>query len=538
MYNHTELNIILLLSILMHKICQDSKKCTSKVDTSKSIKKVSLNYDKSKYDNGDYQGLLKDIKKKYSKDIKNYQINDSINIFIKYYKDKSDENFNKVYETINTLKKDHAYVMKNNIKQSNIKDIISILTKIAKTVGADTFELTIPQMQKLKSSNPKNMKRYSDMFKALLNALSTTVKSELSKAKIDYISLTDINKVIEKIGFPKIYGSDSDKVFIDMGFNVFNSEGDIMSCKMSPYRMRIQVNDKYNAKKDNGYLLKFQAIGAKTWQWCFSKDYKKRKKGKIYLEVNKLLKNIDTYQAKWQKDIHSKDVKISQCALACEIIYITAMRVGTKGNETGGEKTYGLLTLQGKHIKCDGSKVTLAYEGKKAQSQKHVISNKDIAKELCPMVKGKNDQAFEINGDALNDYIRNKLGMKITIHKFRTLRGTAIAYNKLIKDKPCNKLKTDKAKLDYLKKVMTEVGELLGHFNNGKVTYTTALKNYVDPNIIVRYFDECKLKVPKQIQQMVESDDAGANAFITEWMDEPYAQEALKKLTYWTRDFV
>jgi len=130
--------------------------------------------------------------------------------------------------------------------------------------------------------------------------------------------------------------------------------------------------------------------------------------------------------------------------------------------------------------------------------------------------------------------------MEITIHKFRTLKSTKIANDLLIKNNPClnNEGLNTKQKMDYFKKSIEQIAEMLKHHSGDKVTINTAIKNYIDPIVLNKYFEICKLPAPKQIKMMLEYTNPDSDA-ITEIPDTTGITRKYtdKKLTFWTRHF-
>jgi DNA topoisomerase IB len=260
-----------------------------------------------------------------------------------------------------------------------------------------------------------------------------------------------------------------------------------------------------------------------------------------YDKINQIINKIDEIRKIWLKDMNDKDLTKAQFGLATEIIYNTAMRVGTEGNMTNGQPTYGLLTLRAKDVKCDNNKVVFDYIGKAGVRHKHIITDKKVVKLICILKKNRksDEKLFKITPEQLNLYLKNRLKLPITIHKFRTLKGTKIAYKKLIEENPCSKLKTEKEKLDYLKKVLLEIGKELGHYSGEKITGETALKNYIDLSIIKQYFEKCNIKVNKKFQKLfslIEHIDNIPDEYPA-WPGIYDTAKAAKILTHYTKYF-
>ena len=97
----------------------------------------------------------------------------------------------------------------------------------------------------------------------------------------------------------------------------------------------------------------------------------------------------------------------------------------------------------------------------------------------------------------INKYLKS-IGVPagVTIHKFRTLRGTMLAATALGKSPFKNRATQPSAAVvnAWLKKQLEAVAKELGHFTNGKLTINTAIQNYIDPQLLEDFFKDAQVR--------------------------------------------
>lgn len=540
-----EHQIIQVITIAIGSICKHDKRCKVNSEGFDKIKKtnpiIKENHLTLKYEN--LENEFKIISK-VAKTVNNYKIIDLVNAVRQYLKNPSDKTWARVLGSYSEVQKhvSKRFQEVNSHTTKYAEQSTQVLKKIVKSVAnRDGIALSIPELKKLKEKSPEIYLKYMNTFNSMLDTVKTEIQKYLLAKHEHMASVTQINsdlmsKKLEPIFHIKKY----DEVLVDLNFNLYNKKKVKLACKLPLYRVELIPNPEYNADTDDQYVFKYQALGASVMQYCFSENYKKSKTTKKYENVDKLMTELPKMRKIWLSDLKSNNVAKQQFGAACEIVYHTAMRIGTKGNKTNGTPTYGLLTLKVKHIKCNNSSVKFDYIGKAGIHHVHELKEPAVAKVICHLVANKkpDDNVFSITPDQLNQYLLKTLHSPVTIHKFRTLKGTKLAYEKLLKDDVCSKMKSDAEKLNYLKQVSLEIGKELGHVSGEKVTGDTALKNYIDPNIIKQYFEKCNLKMPKKFQQLTEEDVYDTIPEYPQWPGYYQAEPAHKILTYYTKNFV
>ncbi len=382
-------------------------------------------------------------------------------------------------------------------KPDVIKRLQKQLYSIAQKIDSSSKEGEV-DIQKL--AQHKLKPEYMQLKQDLVKKLKYAIQYLFHKYKWKYISIQTLNRELRKLGYPPVL-VDTNLICIDAQLKLYVCKTKKeLDCNIPLIHVEIEINKDYNPEKDDSYVLKFRPIGGKSWQFCYTKDYKKRVVKGYTEKLKYLLKNIEKYRRRWLKDLESKDPIIKQMALATELLYQTAARIGTETKDT-----FGLVTILRKHIKCDNKKCVIRYPGKKGIIQTHIIDDPKLVKYLKELIKNKkpSERVFTFKAQKLNDYLRKRIGLPITAHKFRHLKGSAIAYKYLFEENPYKNIDDPKVHLKYFKQVMLDVGKTLGHINNEKPTWTTAVKYYVDPHLILDYFEKYNIPLPKSMQKLL-----------------------------------
>lgn len=278
----------------------------------------------------------------------------------------------------------------------------------------------------------------------------------------------------------------------------------------------VAMNPAYT-KGSTKYVFKTRAPGAKTWQTIYTKDAKGTSTEQKYAKTAEAIAQLEKARELWRRDLMGNDYDYGKpMGALVEMLYLTQARIGTEGNEAEGGSTYGLTTLLGEHYIFKGNKVFLKYRGKKGARQEHVIdaSTDKWSKELVSYLADiwddadNDEQMFGYSAREVNAYIKTRLKLNITAHKFRTIRGTLLMEELLeAAKKKLGENPTEKAILVEFNKAAEEVGAVLGHSNKtpdggSKITGSTAIKSYISPAVMLEYFAHYGVRPPVAVERL------------------------------------
>jgi DNA topoisomerase-1 len=161
-------------------------------------------------------------------------------------------------------------------------------------------------------------------------------------------------------------------------------------------------------------------------------------------------------------------------ATALALIDELSIRVGNDGYAKEN-KTYGVTTLQNRHIDIDHDTITLHFIGKSHQEQEFELKNSRLAEVLQQEIEMPGARLFQyfdaehhkhpLTSCEVNEFIKDMTNSDFTAKDFRTWSGTLEAYQ--LMKKACASLteedRTDKGYAKSMKEIMGCVAEKLGN---------------------------------------------------------------------------
>lgn len=422
-----------------------------------------------------------------------------------------------------------AFIKETRSQAPAKKALMAIVKKVTKRANSDT--LTPEEMKKLKESNPLLAKEYNRIRKdfngAWREALQTFVR-ESGKRLVPYNSvLKFLDSQGMKYTLPKGFDGDVD----DSG-KLYTKSGKMINGVPNAYTSPVVIvmNPEYNPKLDDSFVFLSQKADGSAGGYFYTTEYRKKATQQKFAHVDVIKTKIKAIRNKWMPSLKEgvSDVK-GVMATVLEILLQYSARIGSKGNGTDGKPTFGISTLQVKHVKiAQNGDVTIAYKGKDGVAQTHTIragdsqSGKYLSANIRALVKGKspNDPLFTFTGVSgkqrpVNATMINRYfgllgaGGVVTVHKMRTLRGT-ILFTKSMEEELA-KLKTKQVTETQARKIFlamaVKVGAILGHIRTTaggtktKVTGATALQSYIDPTVQLQYFIQLGIRPPKYLEK-------------------------------------
>lgn len=155
------------------------------------------------------------------------------------------------------------------------------------------------------------------------------------------------------------------------------------------------------------------------------------------------------------------------------------------------DPSFGLSTLRPDHLSTKGGCVLLNFPGKSGVEHSGTVGDAEVCSVLKDLKRRRRgeDRLFaywdtasrtwrEIDADAVNDYLKEISGERMTAKDFRTWHGTVKAAKELAELGP---QPTEAQRKKAVSQAMKEVAGLLGN------TPAVARSAYVDPRVIERY---------------------------------------------------
>ncbi|HEY1074924.1 MAG TPA: DNA topoisomerase IB [Patescibacteria group bacterium] len=207
-------------------------------------------------------------------------------------------------------------------------------------------------------------------------------------------------------------------------------------------------------------------------------------------------------------------------ATLVQLLEKTLIRVGNE-EYAKENKSFGLTTLQSKHVEVEAHEIKFAFKGKSNQYHEITLQDKRLARivsklqdlpgqELFQYVDD-NDNLHEIHSDDINQYLQEVTGQDFTAKDFRTWKGTVLAAKALLKCEACKSKTQAKRNLNAaIRDVASELGNTPG----------VCRKAYIHPKLIATYTTtmtlECLNCTPTQLEEFkhLHKDEASIMVFL------------------------
>ncbi|MBB3870583.1 DNA topoisomerase IB [Brevundimonas mediterranea] len=180
-------------------------------------------------------------------------------------------------------------------------------------------------------------------------------------------------------------------------------------------------------------------------------------------------------------------VKEKVLATAVRLLEITLIRVGN-ATYARQNRSYGLTTLNKRHLEVDGAALTFEFRGKSGKDHRVSVRDRRLARVVRALEELPGQHLFKyrtadgelcpVTSDDVNAYIRAAMGDQFSAKDFRTWAGTVSAARALREMEPPTSPTDAKRKITVCVKA---VAGLLGN------TPTVCRASYVHPKVMELY---------------------------------------------------
>jgi len=185
-------------------------------------------------------------------------------------------------------------------------------------------------------------------------------------------------------------------------------------------------------------------------------------------------------------------------ATVVRLLETTLIRVGNQ-EYARNNQSFGLSTLQDKHVSFAGSDVKFKFRGKTGKEWRLKITDRRVARivKSCQDLPGQHLFQYEdddgevrqVTSSDVNGYLREIAKADVTAKDFRTWAGTVLAAMAL---KEFDAVDSDAAAKRNVKAAIVSVATRLGN------TPTICRKCYIHPEVLECYLEGCLLKTLRQ----------------------------------------
>ncbi|MCD8740022.1 DNA topoisomerase IB [Mucilaginibacter roseus] len=239
---------------------------------------------------------------------------------------------------------------------------------------------------------------------------------------------------------------------------------------------------------ENGHLQFTGVDAAGRKQYRYHPEWNQIRNQSKYYRLQTFAAHLPAIREQVDKDLARRNLGYEKVvALVVRLMELTSIRVGNESyKKLYG--SFGLTTLQDKHVKIEGSNMRFEFKGKKGVYQKISLQSKKLAKlvKQCRDIPGKELFQFyddegkrcTIDSGDINTYLKNITGEDFTAKDFRTWAGSVSA---LFAFKEAGEYDNASECKKKIVSVLDEVAVVLGN------TRTVCKKYYVHPLVIKTY---------------------------------------------------
>lgn len=243
------------------------------------------------------------------------------------------------------------------------------------------------------------------------------------------------------------------------------------------------------SNKPNGYLQVTGLDVAGRKQYKYHNKWTSRRSEHKYFRLLEFGMALPDARKQLAKDLRRKDFDERKVLAICvDVLQKALIRVGNE-NYKQLYGSFGLTTLRDKHVKINGSKITMNFIGKKGVQQNVELNDLSLAKlvKKCRDIPGQELFQFYSNGKEhkgidsgkINNYIKEITGDDFTAKDFRTWGGTLEAMRQFAKCEVNEPIKANTKK--NIVQVLDCVAKKLGN------TRAVCKSSYVYPLLLTAY---------------------------------------------------
>lgn len=434
------------------------------------------------------------------------------------------------------------------------RELVALIKKATgKKVPA--YNLDDEQRRALKEQDAEEYQRFLDLRSDLIDKYKKVLEIYIRHSGKPYLPVSDVLQHLKQLDIHVHRVPDG----LDPRFNIA-SDGSIWTsgdADHDPEKIdgvpngAVEMNPKW-VPGSTVYVFKTVIVPGKEYNDLGQKlsatpyytlNAKRSNREERFENITSLVDEIPGIVAKFRADLNSTGLKKVAATIA-SIMYTCGMRVGNPKAATKGVTTYGITTLEVRHVEHKGNVLDIKYVGKSGSPQEYVFNGTDryarkTISNVVEMLKGKEEHekvfTFDKNGvnvditniqfNAYLKAIASGTGVKLTAKNFRTLLGTSIAAEHVAKQEKIagGDLKTyEMSQRDAEKwwdeSIAINVGRALGHHvrrgENGEptITATTANTNYINPSFTRDVFlDKLGLREPKWLAKLLSAPETDSD---------------------------
>lgn len=278
------------------------------------------------------------------------------------------------------------------------------------------------------------------------------------------------------------------------------------SLVIPPAWKKVEINTSPRARI---WAAGFDAKGRK--QYIYNSKFRRRQEEKKFDRILRFAAQLEHMRRVTGQ--HLRKRKPNREKVLATMVRLLETAFFRPGNEVYAKenKSYGLTTLQSKHLEIAGNEMIFSYKGKSGQQQERHVADARLTKivqELDEMpgyeifkYTDEADIIHDVKSNDLNEYIREIMGEEFSAKDFRTWAGTVIAAMAL-DEMGAVEVREQKKLNKNIREAVVKVSEKLGN------TPAIARGSYIDPRVIDNYMHGKTLSYFKrEVDKMLKANE-------------------------------
>jgi DNA topoisomerase-1 len=182
---------------------------------------------------------------------------------------------------------------------------------------------------------------------------------------------------------------------------------------------------------------KIQAWGrdaAGRKQYLYSEDHVRRRDRRKWRRVPRVARLLPNVRERTNADLRRRELDRSKVlATVVRLICRAGFRAGSERYAVDN-RTFGICTLAKRHVAVDGANLVFTYKGKRRLDQRQVVADTPLVEIIEQLMELPGRRLFQyiaedgtrrpVTATAVNQYLREICGERITSKDLRTLGGT------------------------------------------------------------------------------------------------------------------
>lgn len=304
-----------------------------------------------------------------------------------------------------------------------------------------------------------------------------SIKEQLNTVDLTYTNKSDLVITRKKWGKGFRYFIDEDPVTDDVLIKR------ITHLPIPPAWHNVRIS-----KKPNSHIVAEGYDDKKRKQYLYHERWNEMRKIQKFNKMILFGEVLPVIRSKVAGDLRQK--RLTRDKVIATVVWLlehTFIRIGNE-NYARENETFGLTTLENRHVITDDEKVLFSFKGKSGVEHSVEINNPLVVdvihtchelpeQELFEYIDSNGDRK-DISSSDINSYLKSLTGTQISAKDYRTWGGTVYAGTALYEKGEVT------SKSQQKKLISTTVKQVAKHLRN---TPSTARNYYIHPSIFITY---------------------------------------------------